>query len=144
MTLSPHFTLEELTFSSTAVRLGIDNTPSEEIVAHLKVAAEGMEQVRAMLGSAVHVDSGYRCDILNAAVRGSKTSAHVLGYAVDFTCPAFGTPLEIVHLIEKSTIAFDQCIQEGAWVHISFDPQMRRQVLTAHFDNGKATYTQGA
>lgn len=142
--LSLHFSLEELTRSSTAVRLGIDNTPTDEIIEHLKVAADGMEQVRAILGSQIHVDSGYRCEALNAAVKGAKTSAHMEGYAVDFVCPGFGTPLEIVHLIEKSTIAFDQCIQEGTWVHISFDPQLRRRVLTAHFGAEGTTYTQGA
>ena len=54
-------------------------------------------------------------------------------------------PLAIVHKIQADgTIRFDQLIQEGTWVHISFDPQMRGQALTAHFVNGKATYTQGA
>ncbi len=144
MNLSPHFTLGELCFSSTAVRLGIDNTPNEEVIAHLGVLAQGLEQVRSLLGHPMHIDSGYRCDILNAAVRGSKTSAHLQGYAADFVCPDFGTPIEIVKLITGSTVAFDQCIQEGAWVHISFDPRMRREVLTAHFANGTATYTQGA
>jgi Peptidase M15 len=144
MTLSPHFTLEELVFSSTAVRLGIDNTPSEEVIAHLRVLADGLERVRSLLGHPMNIDSGYRCDVLNAAVRGSKTSAHLEGYAADFTCPGFGTPLEIVKLITGSTVAFDQCIQEGTWVHISFDPRLRREVLTAHFGNGGVTYTQGA
>ena len=144
MILSPHFTLEELTFSSTAVRLGIDNTPGEEIIEHLKILAQGLEQVRALLGHPMNIDSGYRCDILNAAVKGSRTSAHLHGYAADFTCPAFGTALEIVKLITGSTVEFDQCIQEGTWVHISFAPTMRRKVLTAHFANGGVTYTQGA
>ena len=142
--LSDHFTLEELVFSSTAVPLGIDNTPPPEIIENLRILAQGLEQVRSLLGHAMHIDSGYRCDILNAAVKGSRTSAHLEGYAADFICPDFGTPLEIVKLITGSTLAFDQCIQEGTWVHCSFDPRMRREVLTAHFANGGATYTQGA
>ncbi len=144
MQLTEHFSLLELTFSSTAERLGIDNTPPDDVIEHLKVTAAGLEKVRAVLGFPLHIDSGYRCDVLNAAVHGSKTSAHLDGYAADFICPAFGTPLEIVRVIVGSGIQFDQCIQEGTWVHISFDPRMRKEVLTAHFQNGQATYTQGA
>jgi len=67
---------------------------------------------------------------------GSKdTSAHVLGFACDFICPAFGTPLEICKAIEASGIRFDQLIEEGTWVHLSIDPRMRQQVLTMR--NGK-------
>jgi zinc D-Ala-D-Ala carboxypeptidase len=142
--LTDHFSLPELTFSSTAVRLGIDNSPSDEIVAHLRVLARGLERVRALLGHPMHIDSGYRCEALNAAVNGSKTSAHMQGYAADFICPAYGDPLRIVQAITRSSLAFDQCIQEGTWVHISFDPRMRKEVLTAHFGAGGTTYTAGA
>jgi hypothetical protein len=122
---------------------GIDNTASLEIVDHLKVAAAGMEEVRALLGAPIHVDSGYRSPALNEAVRGVPGSAHTAGYAVDFICPRFGAPLEIVKIIAASSVKFDQLIQEGTWVHISFDPAMRQEVLTAHFVDGKATYQRG-
>jgi hypothetical protein len=95
-------------------------------------------------GKAMHIDSGYRCETLNRAVNGAVASDHLLGYAADFICPDFGTPLEIVNAIVASEIQFDQCIQEGTWVHISFNPRMRREVLTAHFGAGGTTYTQGA
>jgi hypothetical protein len=156
MNLSEHFTLEELTFSSTAVARGIDNTAPAGIAEHLKVTAAGLEKVRALLGHPLYVDSGYRSPALNVAVRGVATSAHCTGYAADFICPAFGSPLEIVHAIRDHNarcmeqmlgadlILFDQLIQEGTWVHISFDPKMRREVLTAHFSGGKASYTHGA
>ncbi len=141
--LTDHFTLEELTFSSTAVRNNLDNTPSLEIVAHLTTLAIGLEQVRALLGAPMHIDSGYRCAALNAAVGGSSKSAHMEGYAADFICPQFGTPLEIVKAIEASDILFDKCIQEGCWVHISFNPKARRVLLTAHFGADGVVYTQG-
>ncbi len=70
-------------------------------------------------------------------------SAHVTGNAADFICPAFGVPLDIVKKIAASGVKFDQLIQEGTWVHISFDPAMRQEVLTAHFVDGKATYQSG-
>ena len=45
MRLTPHFTLEELTFSETATRLGIDNTPSIEVKQNLEKLALGLENV---------------------------------------------------------------------------------------------------
>lgn len=142
--ISEHFSIEELCRSSTALRHGIDNTPPAGILDHLAVLANGLEDVRALLGAPVHVDSGYRSPKLNAAVCGAKKSAHLDGYAADFICSVFGTPLQIVKAIEASGIRFDQCIQEGAWVHISFAPAMRGQLLTAHFGPTGTTYTQGA
>lgn len=145
MNLSEHFTLEEFLFSSTAMVRGIDNIPPDAVIGHLKVTAQGLEQVRLLLGHPLHIDSGYRSPELNRAVRGVPTSAHTTGYAADFICPAFGTPLEIVHAIQaQRDFTFDQLIQEGTWVHISFDPKMRGQVMTAHFANGQASYTAGA
>ena len=143
MQLTEHFSLAELTFSSTAERKGINNTPSPQIVEHLRVLATGLENVRGLLGHSMRVDSGFRCTELNAAVGGAKTSAHMLGYAADFVCPGFGNPLEIVRAISSSDLVFDQCIQEGTWVHISFDPKFRRDVLTAIFGAGGTSYRKG-
>jgi len=141
--LTEHFSLAELTASDTAAQEGIDNTPSDEITSNLQGVAEGLEKVRAILGTPMHINSGYRCAALNAAVHGVAHSAHEEGFAADFTSPDFGEPLAIVQHLQQTDLAFDQIIQEGTWVHISFDPQMRHQVLTAHFNNGVATYTKG-
>ena len=144
MNLTDHFTLDELTRSSTATRLGIDNTPPAEILPRLNVLAHGLEQVRELLGFPLHIDSAYRCPVLNAEVKGARNSAHTHGYAADFVCPAFGDPRSIVKAIEASGIKFDQCIQEGgAWVHISFDPMLRGQLLTAHFGPQGTVYSAG-
>lgn len=144
MTLTDHFTLAELMRSSVAERKGIDNSVPDRLLPHLFILAVGLEQVRALLGFPLHIDSGYRCPALNAAVGGAKQSAHMDGFAADFICPAFGDPLSIVKAIEASDIKFDKCIQEGTWVHISFAPAMRREILTAHFGDQGTTYTQGA
>jgi hypothetical protein len=142
--LSPHFSLEELTFSSTATVKGIDNTPTPEIIANLTTLCSTLEEVRTMLGFPMHIDSGYRCPALNQAVRGVPDSAHVTGYAADFICPEFGTPLQIVEsIVHGTTIKFDQIITEGNWVHLSVAPTMRQQVLTAHFVDGVAHYQEG-
>ncbi|MCC6537975.1 MAG: peptidase M15 [Bryobacterales bacterium] len=118
--LSEHFTLEEMTLSQTAAREGIDNKPSPEIVKNLKETCALLEAVRKALGGVpVLISSGYRSAALNKAVGGSKTSAHMEGFAADFTAPAFGTPLQVARAISASGIAYDQLIHEFAvWVHI--------------------------
>lgn len=142
--LTEHFFLEEFIRSNTADERGIDNSPALDIIANLSVTAGGMEKVRTLLGAAIKITSGYRCPELNKAVRGAKSSAHMDGYAADFVCAQFGSPAEIAKKIASSDLVFDKCIQEGTWVHISFDPAARRQEMTAHFDaKGNATYTQG-
>lgn len=143
MNLSEHFTLEELTASEVALRKGIDNTPTDDIVANLTELAGYLERVRTLLGVPMHVNSAYRSPKVNAAVGGSSTSAHMTGQAVDFVAHDFGTPQDIARAIEASDIQFDQLIYEGNWVHFGIRGDMRRQVLTAHFAGGAATYTQG-
>ena len=131
MNLTPHFTLEEMTASQSAARLGLDNTPPAEMVEALKRTAQLIEEVRALLGKPVLVSSGYRSPAVNRAVGGAANSAHMLGCAADFSCPAFGSPLDICRAVAASDIAFDQLIHEfRAWVHIAWAPSPRRMVLT--------------
>ena len=140
MKLTENFSLEEFTQSDTALRLGIKNIASPTIIGHLKTLAEGLEQVRKVLGYPIFINSGYRSPELNKAVGGANTSAHLQGYAADFTCRKFGTPDDIVKVIQKSGIKYDQLICEGTWVHISFAPELRQQTLRALFNGGKVTY----
>ncbi|MBA4010778.1 MAG: peptidase M15 [Phenylobacterium sp.] len=139
--LTPHFSLEELTRSQVAVRKGIDNTPGPVSVQNLQTTAEAMERVRAILGVPITVTSGYRSPPLNDAIGGSPTSAHTLGLAVDFVADRFGAPLDICRKLVEARVRFDQLIEEGTWVHISFDPRMRGQVLTKR--PGVAGYQAG-
>lgn len=129
--LSPHFTLDELTVSQTAARLGLDNDPGPEVLAALKRTALGLEAVRVRLGGApILVSSGYRSPAVNAAVGGSPSSQHMRGEAVDFTSPRFGTPRQIVDALADSDVPYDQLILEfGRWVHISFSGTPRRHAL---------------
>lgn len=144
MKLTEHFTLEELLASKKAEQLNLANIPTMEVLRNIQQLANGLEEVRQLLGKRMDISSGYRCPALNRAVNGAKASAHMDGYAADFTASRFGTPLQIVKAIEASDIKFDKCICENTWVHISFAPQMRRILLTAHFDSaGKPTYTVG-
>lgn len=119
--LTPHFTLEEFTFSQTAARKGIDNTPHEGILDNLCVLANGMEDVRNLLNAPIHVSSGYRCPALNDALGSKRTSQHLQGLACDFTANAYGSPDIIFADIITSDIPYDQVILEfDRWIHISF------------------------
>ena len=134
--LSPHFLLEEFIISQTAERRGIDNTPTNQIVSRLRqLCAQILEPARVALGS-LRISSGYRCPPLNAAVGGSTTSAHVLGYAADVLPVASSKHAFAVWV--RDHCAFDQIIMEygesvnnPAWVHVSCDPHARREILRA-------------
>lgn len=147
MQLSKNFKLNEFTTSQTATRKGIDNTAPAPIVERLRMVANTLEQIRTLLGNhSIRISSGYRCIALNRAIGSGDSSAHVQGYAVDFTCPGFGTPKEVAKKIAESDIKYDQLIYEGGnsgWIHLSVDPRNRRDVLTATFKGGKASYSKG-
>lgn len=126
--LSPNFTLEELVYSNTANSKGISNIPNAEVKANLIVLAQNLELVRSLLNTPILISSGYRSPELNKAVKGAASSQHVLGQAVDFTSPKFGTPRQIIEKIKGSNIEYDQLILEfDKWVHISFTNKTNRK-----------------
>jgi len=134
MKLSQYFSLGEMTASQTALRKGIDNIPKGQALVNLKGTASRMDSVRILLGNPIYISSGFRSPILNNAIGGSRTSSHVSGLAVDFTCPAFGVPRDVFNAIKNSAIKFDQLILEfpdspSGWVHIGFGSMNRGQCL---------------
>ena len=136
--LSEHFTLEEMIFSQTAARKGLDNTPTPEILANLKVMVATLDEIRALLGVPIQVNSGYRSPAVNKAVGGSKNSAHMLGLATDLTAHPFGTVLQVARKIAASGIVYDQLIYEfGTWVHIGLrKEEPRRENLSIFAGTG--------
>ena len=144
MNLSNSFTLEQLTFSETAERKGLDNTPTPEQEANLVDLAQALERIQSLLGSPLVIHSGFRSPKVNAAVGGSATSSHMEGYAADILCDGFGSPLEVCKAIAGSGIPFDQIIWEyKRWCHFSIDPRMRGKKTTAYLLNGKPEYVDG-
>lgn len=129
----------------TFIRQEIDNRAPPEVMANLRATAARMEDVRRLLGDRViTVSSGYRCPALNRAIGGARTSAHLAGHAVDFNCYGFGSPKAVCRAVAMSDLSFDQLIEEETWIHISFDPRMRRQVLTKLRGGGYALGPQKA
>jgi len=132
MNLSKHFSLEELTFSQTATRKGIDNRPDNDELLNLRGLANFLEVIREKVKKPIIITSGYRCPELNRAVGGSRSSAHMEGLAADIIAPSFGTPAELAELIAALDLEFDQVILEfDRWVHVSVSDNPRHQILTA-------------
>lgn len=141
--LSPHFKLSELIHSDTATRLGIDNTPSEEIIERLKiVCCRILEPVRDHFQKSFSPNSGYRSPALNFALHGSKTSQHMLGQAVDFEVPGISN-FDLAYWISMN-LFYDQLILENyesgkpnsGWVHVSLiSGANRMQLLTINGSN---------
>jgi len=136
MNLSEHFTLDEATYSDTAIRQGIDNQPSTVQLENMKVAAAKLEQLRAVTGP-LKINSWLRLPAVNVAVGGSKVSSHMDGWAIDVSSSKL-TPYQLCQEVKKAGIKFDQMIHEfGRWMHISFDPAMRQQELTIYKPENK-------
>lgn len=129
-----YFTIEELTSSNTAKRKGIDNTPDAKVIANLVALVENvLDPLRKAYGKAIVVTSAYRCPKLNKAVGGAAKSQHTLGQAADIRTlsdkPADNKKL--FDLAQKLKLPYDQLIDEYGynWVHISYGPKHRRQIL---------------
>lgn len=163
MKVSKHFTLEEFTYSDTAKKYNIDNTPNEfntKIIIH--TAQYLLEPLRDLLGMHygktvyITITSGYRCPTLNSKIGGSNTSQHKDGYAVDIeTYYMSGKKKIVINYIElynlikqwvkQGKLSVDQCIQEHSgnskWVHISHHPSGRTRDRRQFLKYDGKTYT---
>lgn len=137
-----YFTIDELCHSDKAIELGIENKPNDEIKSHLvQLVEELLDPLREAWGSAIKVNSGYRCSRLNRVLKGSSpTSSHLVGFAADLVpCNGdiAGFKRFVVKWLKENNIQFDQCICEtngrGAqWVHLglfNLSMQQRKQFL---------------
>ena len=117
MNLSPHFTLEELTFTD---HREFDNTPNDQELANLVRLAEFLEQVKTLLdGKPIMINSAFRSEEVNRAVGSKDTSQHRRGCAADLRVPGM-TPDEVVTAIMGSGLPYDQVIREfDRWTHVS-------------------------
>lgn len=135
MKLTKDFTLDELTKSATAKRKGIDNTPSEEVIANLTtLCVKVLQPLRNAYGEPIIITSGYRCDKLNKAVGGAKNSHHRYGMAADIRTVSDRREdnRKLFDLVKTLDLPFTQLIDEYNydWVHVSFDPKNnKRQIL---------------
>ena len=125
MKISKYFTERESTVSATGERLKIKNIPSRDEKDNILYTASRMDIIREYLGVPLIVLSWFRCEELNTAVKGSKTSAHRHGLAVDIYSTKMSSKNIYNNLIEaqkKGIIQFDQLIYypKQNFVHIGF------------------------
>lgn len=142
MNLSKHVTLAEFENSPTATTHGINNKMSESQIASAKLLCENVfEPLRSYLNTPIKISSGFRSVQLNKMIKGSSTSQHTKGEAMDLQIGAKG-----FNFI-KDKLDFDQLIwefgndEQPSWVHVSFSSKNRKQVLKATKKNGKTIYS---
>ena len=117
-----HFTIQELTRSTTARRLGIDNTPPASAVTSLhELVDKVLDPLREAWGGPIRVNSGYRGPELNKAVGGTPGSQHQRGEAADITVGSRNGNRRLLALIKRLDLPVDQCIDEKGcrWIHVS-------------------------
>lgn len=146
--LTAHFSLREMCASGTAIRLGIKNEPSEEVINRLQQLCEHvLEPLRQRFG-VIRITSGYRCDRLNKAVGGVKNSQHRLGEAADIHVSNIEVGRKMFRYI-KENLDFDQLLFEriqengACWLHVSFRAEPERiQVPSSKFQVQKRNRRQ--
>lgn len=135
--LTPNFTRQEMIDSDTAERLGIDNTPSFEIMQNILITATWLQKLRDRLSKkyerdvVIIVKSGYRCPELNKAIGGAKRSAHLKGLAADIVAVGL-TPYQLTCDIIDLMETWDQVVLEfDRWVHVGLcnDFELNREQM---------------
>ena len=149
--ISEHISYKEATYSNTANRLGIKNEPTEANIKNMKTVAEKVfEPLREWVGCPIKVNSFFRSKELNTAIKGSASSSHLKGQAIDITAMVCEKDdcknnLDMFHYIRKN-LDFDQLIWEfGAvprWLHVSYvsKKKNRKQVLVTRRQGKYYTY----
>lgn len=136
--LSDHFSKKEVTYSPTAEKYKIDNTPSKEQWKRIQTLVdEILEPVRVGLDASLTVNSIFRSAKLNERIKGAGSSQHLAnnGAAADIECPSLGNKELFDYIL--TNCSFDQLIWEYGdkhnpdWIHVSFisEEKNRKQVL---------------
>lgn len=114
MKLTEHFTLEEMVHSNTADAKGIENRITAEEVNNLqRLCQKVLEPLRQHFGKPIHVNSGFRCKEVNAAVHGAPRSYHLQGRAADI--PWNKQYFDYI----KNNLPHVELINEGGWIHVA-------------------------
>ena len=124
--MTEHFTLNEFLRSDTASRYKIDNTPNKEQLENIEFVARQLEIIRSYYNKPMFITSGFRTKELNTLLKGSKTSQHMQGLAVDINLKSKEENKIFFNLVNKliqeKKIKVYQLIDEYnyKWVHIGF------------------------
>jgi len=148
MKISEHISMKEALRSNTAKRLGIDNMPDNDTLVTMQITAQHIfEPLRNKFNEPIYISSFYRSPELNKAIRGSASSQHCKGEAIDIDdVYSKASNADFFNYI-KDKLEFDQLIWEfgddenPAWVHVSYSlGKNRMRVLKAIKENGRTKY----
>ena len=126
-----NFDPDEFFVSTTALINNIINYPGEwkeQAILHcLMSTADAAQEIRNLLFAewscrvnpdgqkfVMKINSGYRNEEVNKLVGSRPNSQHLQGLAIDFICPAFGTPEQIVKFLHSKKFLADQCFIENS------------------------------
>ena len=147
--ISKHITYKEATRSVTALRLGIENKPSEYELQNMELIAEKVfEPLREAVNGPIKINSFYRSEELNKSIGGSSKSQHCQGRAIDIDDFYGYVSNSYMYYYIKDNLDFDQLIWEFGtdtnpdWVHVSYvdGDSNRKRCLLAYKEDGKTKY----
>ena len=128
--ITPHFRYAEFIKSTTAEQRHIDNTMPKKYNSNLRCLCEQvLESIRQEYGKPIVITSGYRCQQLNDAIKGAKTSQHMYGSAADIKAKD-GDNLKlwnvIMQMVKQGKLKCRQIIWEYGdkqpnWIHVSIN-----------------------
>ena len=146
MQISKNISYNSALKSDTAIRLGIDNTPSASAVEAMKLLCEKVVDPLYAVFPSMTFNSFFRSQKLNSAIGGSSTSQHTKGEAIDLDSKDNQFNKAIFDYIVKN-LEWDQLIWEYGndkqpdWVHVSYKKSgNRKQILKAVKVKGKTQY----
>lgn len=122
---SDYFSLDEFASSTTANRLGINNTPSVEVVRNIQYGVSMiLDPLRMYVGKPIIITSGFRCPLLNKAVGGVPGSWHLQGNAADIRISS-NEDAKLIFEYLKSNVSVDTVLFEHSnsaqWIHVQWD-----------------------
>lgn len=147
--ISEHISKKEATFSATATRKGIDNTPGEYELQNMELIAEKIfEPLRKHVNGPIKINSFFRSQELNKAIGGSSKSQHCQGRAMDLDDTYGYMSNADMYKYIKDNLDYDQMIWEFGteenpdWVHVSYvdADSNRKRCLQAYKEDGKTKY----
>lgn len=129
---APNFKYGEFVRSTTALRLGITNNPTEvEWINIERLAVNVLQPIRVHFGP-LRILSGYRSPNLNAAINGSESSNHCRGEAADVE--PINSSIKLIDIITWAyrNLSFRECIAEyfpDGWIHLAYREGYNTQAL---------------
>ena len=125
--LTEHFTLGEMLYSETAVRMRVLNPVDDAAIIDnlLALCQQVLEPLRRSVCQPIRISSGYRSAFINYVVGGAEKSQHRLGEAADLSCPMGEQQARFYYDFIRLHLPFDQLLLEHRkktgswWVHVS-------------------------